>query len=111
MSRNDYYGQSSQFRGLPYTGLRLAIELMAEESSHPSGALIFKRTGHLDRKGKVGLRTRLEPSNGLLDYLAQSGLVFPGHPKGFTAWQRRLKALIIKSSILWIAVYLQMNEY
>jgi hypothetical protein len=84
MSRNDYYGQSSQFRGLPYTGLRLAIELMAEESSHPSGALLFKRTGHLDRKGKVGLRTRLEPSIGLLDYLVQSGLVFPGHPKGLS---------------------------
>jgi len=83
MSRNDYYGQSSQFRGLPYTGLRLAIELMAEESSHPSGALLFKRTGHLDRKGKVGLRTRLEPSTGLLDYFGSIWFGFSGSSERF----------------------------
>ena len=40
MSRNDYYGQSSQFRGLPYTGLRLAIALMAEESTQSNRKVI-----------------------------------------------------------------------
>ena len=92
MSRNDYYGQSSQFRGLPYTGLRLAIELMAEENSHPSGALLFKRTGHLDRKGKVGLRT----INRVAGLFGSIWFGFPGHPKGLSKAKSEVEIALLR---------------